>query len=360
MSHLESPDATLRGLPGGATIRVLFAALLAVIALTAAALGAGPAAAATPPILTVAVSPEAVDYPGSAVVSGTLSVPNAALSLLARPAGETIWTPAGSTTTAAAAGTFSFTVTPSVSTDYRIVYGGASGEDAQADVSLRVRPLITTSLPTSLWLGGGVWLRGVVEPEHPGGTIVIDRLVDGAWQPLPLPPATLAEDSTFAFRWTPDVFGFYRLRARMDADAHHDMGASAPKLVTVNRPNAHDVPMRYARYIVIVRHEYRLYYYEHGALVRSFDVALGRPGYRTPLGFFRVYGRRKPASGALGAAAIFYRRRGGIAIHGTNQPRLLRRSIPRDFSLGCARMLNREVLWLYARVPVGTPVHNLR
>jgi len=94
--------------------------------------------------------------------------------------------------------------------------------------------------------------------------------------------------------------------------------------------------------------------------VRAFDVALGRPGYRTPLGYFRVYGKRKPAGGALGACAMFYRRQGGIAIHGTNQPELIRRPTPRAYSHGCARMLNHQVLWLYDRVPVGTRIHNLR
>ena len=29
-------------------------------------------------------------------------------------------------------------------------------------------------------------------------------------------------------------------------------------------------------------------------------------------------------------------------------------------SHGCARMYNSQVLWLYARVPIGTYVHNLR
>ena len=220
-----------------------------------------------------------------------------------------------------------------------------------------MRPLVTVSFPASLWLGGAVLLRGAVAPAHPGGAVVIERLLAGVWQPLGT--ATLGADSRFSLRWTPDAFGYYRLRARMEADADHDTGASKGQLVTVNRPNAHRVPMRYAHYIVIVRHEYRLYYYEHGVLVRRFDVALGRPGYRTPLGLFHVYGKRKPAGGALGACAMFYRRHGGIAIHGTNQPYLLRRPVPRDFSHGCARMLNREVLWLYDRVPVGTRVHNL-
>ena len=221
-----------------------------------------------------------------------------------------------------------------------------------------MRPRLTTTFPDSLWLGESVVLRGRVEPEHPGGTVVIDRRVSGVWQPLLT--VTADAQSRFALPWRPGAFGYYRLRARMDADAGHDAGVSTSELVIVNRPNAHRVPLRYAHYVVIVRHEYRLYYYEHGALVRRFDVALGRPGYRTPLGYFRVYGKRKPAGGALGACAMFYRRQGGIAIHGTNQPYLIRRPVPRDFSHGCARMLNHQVLWLYDRVPIGTHVHNLR
>jgi lipoprotein-anchoring transpeptidase ErfK/SrfK len=188
--------------------------------------------------------------------------------------------------------------------------------------------------------------------------VIIDRRVGDAWEPFLT--ATLNAYSRFALPWTPGDFGYYRLRARMEADVEHGSGTAPSELVTVNRPNAHRVPMRYAHYIVIVRHEYRLYYYEHGALVRAFNVALGRPGYRTPLGYFRVYGKRKPAGGALGSCAMFYRRAGGIAIHGTNEPWLLSRPAPRDFSHGCARMYNSQALWLYARTPRGTHVHNLR
>ena len=236
--------------------------------------------------------------------------------------------------------------------------GGAGIPAAAADVRLPVQPLVTLSSPQSRWLGESVRLRGSVAPAHPGATVVIDRRVSGVWQPFL--STTLDSASRFSLGWTPAEFGFYRLRARVDADADHDAGTSASRRVIVNRPNAHDVPMQYDHYIVIVRHEYRLYYYESGVLVRGFDVALGKPGYRTPLGLFRIYGKRKPAAGALGACAMFYRHKGGIAIHGTNQPRLIRRSAPRAYSHGCARMLNRHALWLYARAPVGTWVHNLR
>jgi hypothetical protein len=349
------------------TIRVHLPVLLAALALALAcvALWAGPAVATTPTMLTATAAPTAVVYPASATVGGTVmtgSAPlaGAALSLFAKAAGTTDWGPEPAATTKAKAdGSYSFTVKPSVSTAYRVVFAATADQDAaQADASLQVRPLITTSFPASLWLGGTVLLRGSVAPAHAGGTVVVERRVDSGWQQIGT--ATLGTDSSFAFRWHPDAFGYYRLRVSMDADAAHDRGVSKAKLVTVNRPNAHRVPMRYAHYIVIVRHEYRLYYYEHGVLVRGFDVALGRPGYRTPLGYFHIYGKRKPAGGPLGACAMYYRHLGGIAIHGTNEPWLLSRPVPRDFSHGCARMYNSQALWLYERVPTGTTVHNIR
>ena len=329
-----------------------------VLVVCLAALLAAPALAVAPTTLTAAANPQVIVYPARAVVSGTISVPGADLSLLARPAGAADYSPAA-TGKAGAAGAFSFRVRPSVSTDYRVVFAATSTQEAaQADASLHVRPLVTASFPGSLWLGGSVTLRGAVAPAHPGGTVVLDRHVGGAWQQFAT--TTLDGASTFAYHWTPDTFGFYRLRARMDADADHDTGVSVSERVIVNRPNAHDVPLRFAHYIVIVRHEYRLYYYEHGALVRRFDVALGRPGLRTPLGYYHIYGKRIPGGGALGACVMYYRPQGAIAIHGTNEPWLLSRPIPRDFSHGCARMYNSQALWLYARVPVGTHVHNLR
>jgi lipoprotein-anchoring transpeptidase ErfK/SrfK len=330
----------------------------------ALAAGAGIASAAGTTVLTAAPSPAVVTYPDPARIIGTLTddtggLSGQALELVQRPAGTTgDWLPAGGTTTGAG-GTFSFRVTPSDSTDYQVRYpAGSPTPTAQAETSVAVRPLVTVSFPAGLWLGQTVLLRGRVQPAHAAGTAVnIDRKVDGVWEPFVT--ATLNDTSRFAFRWTPTEFGYYRLRARVDADEKHNAGVSAARTVIVNRPNAHNVPMRYAHYLVNVIHEYRLYYYEHGVLVRGFDVALGRPGYRTPLGLFRVYGKRKPAGGALGACAMFYRRQGGIAIHGTDQPYLIRRPIPRDFSHGCTRMLNNQVLWLYARVPLRTYVHNL-
>jgi hypothetical protein len=341
--------------------RLAFMVAAAVLLLAVSAGAAGAAAAAQ---LTAAATPATVVYPGTAVVAGALagesgSVGGAALELFQRPAGTAAeWSPAGSTTTAAD-GSYSFAVAPDVSTDYQVRYAGGTGVPAaQADVRLPVQPLVTLSGPRSLWLGESARLRGSVAPAHPGATVVIDRRVSGEWQPFL--SVALDSASRLSLGWTPAESGFYHLRARLDAHEDHDTGSSPSRRVVVSPPNQHDVPMQYDHYIVIVRHEYRLYYYESGVLARGFDVALGKPGWRTPLGLFRIYGKRRPASGALGACAMFYRHRGGIAIHGTDQPRLVRKGAPRAYSHGCARMLDRHALWLYARVPVGTRVHNLR
>jgi lipoprotein-anchoring transpeptidase ErfK/SrfK len=54
----------------------------------------------------------------------------------------------------------------------------------------------------------------------------------------------------------------------------------------------------------------------------------------------------------MGAAALTLAGGGQYAIHGTNVPR----SIGGYVSYGCIRMFNEDVLDLYGRVSVGTPV----
>ena len=220
-----------------------------------------------------------------------------------------------------------------------------------------VVPHVTLRVPAGLWAGEDATLKVSVDPALPGEAVAVEALRGDEWTTEAT--ATLDARSQARVTWRPEKYGPLRLRASIGESEGHAGAVTAWYGAIVNRPNAHDVPYRFAHYIVTVVHEYRLYYYEHGKMVRAFDVALGRPGFRTPLGTFRIYGKRKPAGGALGSCAMFYRRQGGIAIHGTNEPQLLKR-FPRPFSHGCARMYNGEALWLYARVPTGTPVHNVR
>lgn len=332
--------------------RLLLAACVCGLLLVTPALAA---AAPEPATITVTASPATVVYGAATHISGAVSVAGAEVKLLRLRAGEVDWVTVR-TVVAGADGSFGFSPTPPVNTEYKVVYGGdADHGAAEASLTVAVRPRLTPSFPYSLWLGDTVALRGSVAPAHPGGTVVIERLENDVWTKLS--EVTLDEDSRFHVAWKPGAYGYHRLRLHMLADADHVQGYTPRVRVIVNRPNEHHVPYRFAHYIVIVRHEYKLYYYEHGKLVRSFRVALGRPGYPTPLGYFVMRAKVRPGGGALGSCVMYYYK--SIAIHGTNEPYLLSR-FPRNFSHGCARMYNSEALWLYYRCPCGTHIHNLR
>jgi lipoprotein-anchoring transpeptidase ErfK/SrfK len=105
----------------------------------------------------------------------------------------------------------------------------------------------------------------------------------------------------------------------------------------------------------------------------SFPIAVGREGLETPVGEFQVeemvqnpdfekvasgvvVDRIPPgASNPLGVRWIGFAHGPGwaIGIHGTPTPDLLGRAV----SSGCVRMRNADVIRVYERVQLGTPVH---
>ena len=108
-------------------------------------------------------------------------------------------------------------------------------------------------------------------------------------------------------------------------------------------------------------------------VVRRYRVAVGKAGYATPRGLRRVLSKqRNPAwhapnrswAGDLAGQTIppgdprnplkaaFISLGGGIGFHGTSALS----SIGTNASHGCIRMRVRDVLHLYRKVPVGTPV----
>jgi hypothetical protein len=107
--------------------------------------------------------------------------------------------------------------------------------------------------------------------------------------------------------------------------------------------------------------------------VRTFHVAVGAAGYDTPAGLHHVlskqvnptwYAPNRPWAGALAGQAIppgdprnplkarFIALGGGIGFHGTSDLA----SIGTAASHGCIRMTVPDVIALYNRTPVGTPV----
>jgi lipoprotein-anchoring transpeptidase ErfK/SrfK len=109
--------------------------------------------------------------------------------------------------------------------------------------------------------------------------------------------------------------------------------------------------------------------------VESFPVAIGRAGHETPTGEFHVeemvvdpeflvidkqdrtrIARRIPPgpTNPLGARWIGFAHGPGwtVGFHGTPRPELLGRAV----SGGCVRMKNADVIRVYDRVRLGTPV----
>ena len=130
---------------------------------------------------------------------------------------------------------------------------------------------------------------------------------------------------------------------------------------------------------MIVQHKRKLYLTLGQGRAIRYPVAVGRRG-RGWTGWSRVQGKHvKPAwsppaavkrwnpripdiipggspRNPMGARALTLTR-SEIAIHGTT--RSMRRSIGRAASFGCIRMFNEDVIDLYRRVSVGTPVVSL-
>jgi len=258
-------------------------------------------------------------------------------------------------------GRFSLLHTPSYSTTYvaEAVTGAAAGAAAVAsdEVAVGVRSRVTFTVPRVMWIGEPAVFRGTVRPRRPAGaTVTIQRRLGGTWRTV----ATASTDASsgFSVRWTPRGRGRPVFRALVAADALSMAGRSRKRSGRSRDPNPHRVPRVFKRLIVIDHRVYRLYYYERGRIVRDFPCVLGKPTTPTPLGKgFRIRRKRLQPGGANGARYMGYL--GIIGIHGTDQPRLLRR-FPRPFSHGCTRLYDHHVIWLYDRVPIGTRVWNVR
>lgn len=128
--------------------------------------------------------------------------------------------------------------------------------------------------------------------------------------------------------------------------------------------------------ILVDLSERRLYFYDKGALVKEYGVAVGAPGFSTPRGNFVITLKRymptwsNPGSAwaagmpktippgpqnPLGTRAMNLDAP-GIRIHGTSKDS----SIGTAASHGCLRMHRWDVEELYEKVDVGTPVFIVR
>src|SRR5215207_545685 len=129
--------------------------------------------------------------------------------------------------------------------------------------------------------------------------------------------------------------------------------------------------------IVVRTQERRLYYVAGSGIVLHYPVAVGRPQrqwqgetriarkLRNPTFVAPAFVRKREPSLArsippgrdnpLGAAVLVLGG-GTYGIHGTNRPELIGTAV----SYGCIRMRNSDILDLFSRVKVGTPVFVVR
>jgi lipoprotein-anchoring transpeptidase ErfK/SrfK len=168
------------------------------------------------------------------------------------------------------------------------------------------------------------------------------------------------------------------LRARVDRalvgltpsrSVHVPARATQPAVTTAN------LAARYPAYIVIDRAGFRLHFYDHLKLTRTYEIAVGMEGLETPAGLHKIeweqvnppwYVPKKAWAGALAGTVVppgpgdplkarFMSFEGGAGIHGIDPSEYS--SIGHDASHGCVRMRIPDVIDLYAKSPVGTPVY---
>lgn len=97
----------------------------------------------------------------------------------------------------------------------------------------------------------------------------------------------------------------------------------------------------------------RLSYFEGERLMNTYPVGVGKPSTPTPTGSYSVIEKVMEPGGALGSRWMGLSIRGGnYGIHGTNNPP----SIGGYVSNGCIRMHNQDVVELFPKVEIGTPV----
>jgi L,D-transpeptidase ErfK/SrfK len=112
-----------------------------------------------------------------------------------------------------------------------------------------------------------------------------------------------------------------------------------------------------------------VYVYRGNEIIANYAIAVGKPGWETPKGTYRVFeqeinpifksfktGRiiEAGAENPLGPRwiGIWTDGKTRLGFHGTNQPELIGKAV----SHGCIRMRNQDVTALYEKVKVGTVV----
>ncbi len=193
--------------------------------------------------------------------------------------------------------------------------------------------------------------------------------------------ATVAASSS-GLNAVPAVVGLTVEDDRLGGRIQHALAATgAARAVSVPahavRPavTTSQLAAKYPAYIVVSRSEFRLRFYEHLKLAKTYEIAVGMEGLETPAGLHHIeweqvdppwYVPKKAWAGALAGTVVppgpgdplkarFMSFEGGAGIHGIDPSEYS--SIGQNASHGCIRMRIPDVIALYSKSPVGTPVY---
>jgi lipoprotein-anchoring transpeptidase ErfK/SrfK len=240
------------------------------------------------------------------------------------------------------------------------------------------------------------WLGARVLRELSGGSVSARvplpvRLDHGAVSRLVARVAATVDTAPVDAKVTPQASGLQQVASRTGrrVDTHTLRLAVLSALRTPSAPAAITAPVatlrpkvttaqlagKYPAYIIVDRKAHVLRFYQHLQLDRTYPIAVGRAGLETPTGLYDVQWKevnppwRVPNSawaGSLAGKVIppgpqdpikarWMAFDGGAGIHGIDPSEY--GSIGHDASHGCVRMRIPDVIDLYAKTPVHTPVY---
>lgn len=153
-----------------------------------------------------------------------------------------------------------------------------------------------------------------------------------------------------------------------DAPPPEAEASSVFEIPTLGEATAY-LPIENNIHLLIRLSKRRVYVYRGDTVITSYPIAIGKAGWETPVGQYQVFlmekdpifksfksGRTIPPGpdNPLGTRwiGIWTDGKTQLGFHGTNQPELIGQAV----SHGCIRMHNKDVMALYEKVTVGTPV----
>lgn len=190
-------------------------------------------AQANNPALTISASASSVPFGRSVTITGKLTgVAGHTVTLLARSGGGT-FTPVMSATTGED-GSYTFTETPTETTDYRVSGNGQRSAPVRVDVTYA---LSATPSATALTEGEGFTITGTVAPASPGARVYLKRAARSGVGYETLGYATVLADSSYTIDVPPAPAGTATYRVQI-ARGTGVQGTSSEPIVVTTAPAA--------------------------------------------------------------------------------------------------------------------------